>query len=58
MPDENQDPIVPFEDENGEDAAKALQEARSALARFEWDDSDILFSFNNGTKILLKNIIV
>ena len=40
------DEIVAFEDENGEDSPKALQEARSALARFEWDDSDILFSFN------------
>ena len=39
-------PIVAFEDENGQDEARALQEARTALSRFEWDDSDILFSFN------------
>ena len=43
MPDDN---IVAFEDEDGTDDNRALQEARSALARFEWDENDIHFSFN------------
>ena len=38
--------VVAFEDEDGVDDNRALQEARSALARFEWDENDIHFSFN------------
>ena len=35
-----------FEDENGEDDAKALQEGCRTLERFQWDEVDVLFSFS------------
>ena len=40
------DEIVDFEDENGTDDAKALQEAIRALERLQWEDDDIDFFFN------------
>ena len=40
------DPIVDFEDEDGVDDARALQEAIRALERLQWEDDDIDFYFN------------
>ena len=34
-----------FEDENGTDTDKAMQDACRALERLEWDDCDVLFFF-------------
>ena len=38
--------MVDFEDENGVDDARALQEACRNLDRFEWDQNDLAFTFN------------
>ena len=38
--------IVNFEDEDGQDDNRALQEACSQLAKHEWDDDDLDFFFN------------
>ena len=39
-------PIVAFEDENGVDEPRALQEACSNLKNFVWDNSDLAFTMN------------
>ena len=39
------DPVVDFEDENGEDVAGALKEALQSAVKLEWDDKDIPFFF-------------
>ena len=44
MPDN--DVVIDFEDENGADDAKALQEACRSLERFQWDQEDLSFTFN------------
>ena len=38
--------MVDFEDQNEADDAKALQEACRNLDRFEWDQNDLTFTFN------------
>ena len=38
--------VVDFEDENGADDARALQEACRSLERFQWDHDDLSFTFN------------
>ena len=37
--------VVDFEDENGIDEARALQESCQALNKIQWDDSDVNFFF-------------
>ena len=44
MPDN--DVVIDFEDENGADDARALQEATRSLDRFQWDQEDLQFTFN------------
>ena len=45
MPDDNQ-VIIAFEDEDGADDARALQEACRNVERLEWDDNDVAFFFS------------
>ena len=37
---------VNFEDENGEDSNEAMQKACQTLAKFNWDQGDLLFTFS------------
>ena len=45
MPDQ-EEVVIDFEDENGVDDARALQEASRNLERFQWDQDDLSFTFN------------
>ena len=40
------DDIVDFEDEDGVDDARALQDAVKYLEKLDWDDNDLLYFFN------------
>ena len=44
--------IVNFEDEDGKDDNRALQEACSQLAKHEWDDDDLDFFFNQAEIVM------
>ena len=47
MPDNAGPPVqINFEDENENDDADAMREAFRNLARFNWDENDLLFTFN------------
>ena len=48
-------PIVNFEDEDGVDDARALQEACSQLVKHEWDEDDLDFFFNQA-EIVMQSV--
>ena len=46
MPDDNQVPIIAFQDEDGVDEAGVLREACRHVEKMEWDDNDVAFFFS------------